>query len=282
MQGDLFRTKLRAGERVYATHVVSLGNPIGAALTTGLHIDSVFICTEHMPLDRSEVSMMCQFYALHGISPMVRIPYPCKYLAAMALDGGAQGIVVPYIETVEEVKALVGAVHYRPIKGEVLQGFLDGSTKPNEKLQAFWRRFNKHHYLIIGIESVPAIRRLEELISIPGVDGVFLGPHDISCSMGIPEEYDHPDFVRTVVDVIKRCRRAGVGVGIQTDLVAAKNKVFLDAGMNFMFHLADVIKMREHMNAEFASLRRAYGDAYSRDGGGGTAVPADVCIDQSK
>lgn len=277
MQGELFRQKLKAGERVYITHVVSLGNPIGAALTTALQIDAVFICTEHMPLDRAEVSMMCQFYALHGISPMVRIPHPCPRLAAQALDGGAQGIVVPYVETVEEVKALVGAVKYRPIKGEILRGFLSGQTKPNEKLQAFFKRFNQHHYLIIGIESVPAIRRLEELVSIDGVDGVFLGPHDITCSMGIPEEYGNPDFIRTVVDIIQRCRRAGVGVGIQVDLAAPSSKPFLDAGMNFMFHIADVIKMRDVMNAELGTLRRNHGDTFSREG---TAVgTAEVCID---
>lgn len=280
MQGELFREKLKGGERVYITHVVSPKNPIDAAITTGLDLDAVFICTEHMPLDRGEVSMMCQFYALHGISPMVRIPYPCPRYAAMVLDGGAQGVVVPYVETVEEVKAVVGAVHYRPIKGEILQGFLDGTSTPNEKLKAFWKRFNRHHYLIIGIESVPAIRRLEELITIPGVDGVFLGPHDISCSLGIPEEYDNPLFIKTVEDVIRRCRRVGVGVGIQVDLTKASSQPFLDAGMNFMFHIADVIKMREAMNGEFAALRRTYGDTYSREGANGKA--ANLCIDQTR
>jgi 4-hydroxy-2-oxoheptanedioate aldolase len=276
MQGEQFRQKLKAGERVYITHLVSLGNPIHAALNTGVNLDGVFICTEHMPIDRTEVSMMCQFYALHNITPMVRIPYPCPRLAAQAMDGGAQGVVVPYVEKLEDVKALVGAVRYRPIKGEVLDGFLDGTSKPNQKLLDFWKRFNRHNYLIIGIESVPAIRRLEELVSIDGVDGVFLGPHDISCSMGIPEEYTNPEFVRTVCDIIKRCRRAGVGVGIQADLAAPQNKPYLDAGMNFMFHIADVIKMRDTMNHELAALRKSYGDVYSR---GATATAAEVCID---
>ena len=280
MQGELFRQKLKGGERVYITHMVSLGNPIDAALKTTVNVDGVFICTEHMPIDRTEVSMMCQFYALHGITPMVRIPFPCPRLAAQALDGGAQGIVIPYVETIDEVKAVAGAVHYRPIKGEILQGFLDGTSKPNDKLQSFFKRFNRNNYLIIGVESVPAIRRLEELITIDGVDGVFLGPHDISCSLGIPEEYDNPLFIKTVVDVITRCRRLGVGVGIQVDLAAPSSKPFLDAGMNFMFHIADVIKMRDAMNGELAALRRAYGDTYSRAGANGQAT--EMCIDQTR
>ncbi len=277
MQGDLFRQKLKAGERVYITHIVSPGNPIDLALKMALAVDGVFICQEHMPLDRGEVSAMCQVYTLNGVTPMVRIPHPCPRLAAQALDGGAQGIVVPYVETVEEVKSVVGAVKYRPIKGEILQGYLDGTAPPSDKMRAFFDRFNKHHYLIIGIESVPAINRLEELVGIEGVDGVFLGPHDITCSMGIPEEYDNPKFIATVCDVIRRCRKAGVGVGIQVDLAKPQNKAFLDAGMNLMFHYADVVKMRESMNKEFAALREQYGDTYAREGA--RSAPAQ-CIDQ--
>ena len=278
MQGEMIRQKLLKGERVYATHVVSLGNPVAAALTSDLHIDAVFICTEHMPMDRTEVSMMCQFYASRGISPIVRIPYPDPRLATMYLDGGAQGIVAPYVETVDEVKALVGAVRYRPIKGELLDKFLSGAEPPSEKLQTFWRRFNRQNYLIIGFESVPAINRLEQLAGIDGVDDICLGPHDITCSMQIPEEYEHPRFVETVVDVIRRCRRMGRSVGIHQDLTAPASRPFLEAGQNLIFHLADVIKMRQTMNAEFAALRQSFGDRYARDA---VAAPVtEVCIQQ--
>lgn len=275
MRGELVRQKFHNGDCVYITHVVSLGNPIHAVINATLEVDAIFICTEHMPIDRTEVSMMCQFYALNGISPMVRISHPCAREAAKYVDGGAQGIVVPYVETIDEVKAVVGAVKYRPIKGEQLQKYMDGE-EPNDKMKAFFNRFNRDNYVIIGIESVAAIRRLEELVTIKGVDAVFLGPHDITCSMGIPEEYEHPDFVRTVVNVIKRCRKAGVSVGIQMDLTNPNTKPFLDAGMNFIFHLADVVKMRNVMNKEFTSLRARAGDVYDKQGSG--IVPTAACI----
>ena len=214
MQGAQIREKLLSGDKVYGTHVVSLGNPVTARMITELELDFIFICTEHMPVDRTEVSMMCQYYSERGISPIVRIPYPSARHACMAIDGGAQGIVAPYVETVEQVNELVGAIKYRPVKGEFLDGILSGKRKPTGKLDEFFKRFNKELYLIIGIESVAGIDRLEELIAIDGVDGVFLGPHDITCSMEIPEEYEHPEFVQTITDVIKRCRKAGKGVGI--------------------------------------------------------------------
>lgn len=265
MQGEQIREKLKNGDRIYGTHIVSFGNPITTKLAAELEFDFIFICTEHMPVDRSEVSLMCQYWAMQGISPIARIPYPSARLASMFIDGGAQGIVAPYVETVEEVKELVGAVRYRPIKGEFLNGILKGTRKPKDKLVEFFKRFNKDLYLIIGIESVAAINRLEELISIEGVDGVFLGPHDITCSMEIPEEYENPEFVKTIVDVIKRCQKAGKGVGIHMDLALPRAKPFLDAGMNFMLHLADIIKMRQAMSSDLKKLRNGYGDIYIRN-----------------
>jgi 4-hydroxy-2-oxoheptanedioate aldolase len=116
--------------------------------------------------------------------------------------------------------------------------------------------------LIIGIESVEAINQLESLISIEGVDGVFWGPHDITCSMGIPEEYDNPEFIDVIVDVIRRCRAHGRGVGIHMDSTLDMCKPFFEAGMNFILNGADEIKMIERIRNDFRLLRERYGDKH--------------------
>jgi 4-hydroxy-2-oxoheptanedioate aldolase len=276
MRGELIRRKLRQGGRVYGTHIVSLGNPVDARMRAALEMDFVFICTEHMPLDRTEVSMMCQFYAAHGIAPIVRIPYPEPHWACMALDAGAHGIVAPYVETVAEVRELVGAVRYRPIKGEFLRALLEGRRQPNAKLRAFFKRFNRDRFLIIGVESAAAIERLEELLADDGVDGVFLGPHDITCSLEVPEEYEHPVFVRAVTDAIRRTRRLGRGVGIHLDQTAPVCRPFLKAGVNLILHAADVSLMRNRVNRDFQALRQRFGDVYTP--GAGAADGAAQCI----
>jgi len=89
-------------------------NPTSAALLTEVAMDYALICTEHIPPGRTEVGMMCQYFSARGISPIVRVPSPDPIAIATMLDGGADGIVVPYVETVEEVKAIVGVVKYRP------------------------------------------------------------------------------------------------------------------------------------------------------------------------
>ncbi|MDF2714777.1 MAG: 2-keto-3-deoxy-L-rhamnonate aldolase [Paenibacillus sp.] len=227
--GNHIKERLHNGERVYGTHSISFGNPLSAKWSTGLEQDFAFICTEHIPIDRTEVAAMCRLYADNGISPMVRIPYPDKYWANMTIEGGAEGIVAPYVETVEQVKDLVGAVKYRPIKGEFLQDLLDGTRQPNAKLSKYMNTFNRNLYLILGIESVEAISRLESLISIDGV----------AC---------------------------GRGVGIHMDSTLDMCKPFFEAGMNFILNGADETKMIKLIRDEFRLLRQRYGDKFLPSG----------------
>lgn len=266
MRGQEIQERLHNGQCVYGTHICSLNNPVHMKLMTKMQLDFAFICAEHMPVDRSEISMMCQFYEAHGVAPIVRIPEPNAIYAAMAMDGGAQGIIVPYVETVEQVQAMVGAIKYRPLKGILLDQIFDHSTQLNEKTTACLKDFNRDNFLIIGIESVAAVENLEAMLAIEGVDGVFIGPHDLSISSQIPEEYDSPAFISLIEDIIRKCRKAGVGVGAHTYLTELNPEHlqrYFDAGMNLVINGADVRTLVTSMNRELAVLRAMNGDVYA-------------------
>ncbi len=263
MTGKLIREKLHRGECVFGTHIASLMNPVAAAMATEMDLDFAFFCTEHMPLDRTEVSLLCQLYAAKGISPIVRVPTCDETSIAMALDAGAEGIVIPYLETPEQVHRAVGATKYRPLKGRQLDDVLSGRKTLSKKTSDFLNEFNPNNYLIIGVESVEAINNLESLISIPGVDGVFLGPHDITVSMGLPAEYENPIFIDAIEDIIRRCRKRSIGVGLHTTLLKLDDLVlqrFIDAGMNWFINGADIVIMRDAMNAQLEELRSRTGN----------------------
>jgi len=263
VQGQFVRECLRSGKRVYGTQVVLARDGRAAAVITQIKIDLVFLCAEHHPLDRAQRSMMCQFYRSNNISPMVRISHPSASEAAMALDGGAEGIVAPYVETVEQVRELVGAVRYRPLKGELLAKLLSGENTPNEKTLRYLEKFNRRNYVLIGVESVPACEKLEELLSVDGVDGVFIGPHDLSVSMGVPEEYDHPDYLRLIEDVIRRSRARGVGVGVHAGTNQFSHETicrFMKMGMNLVLYASDLTEARNVLQAKLDAFRRDIGD----------------------
>jgi 2-keto-3-deoxy-L-rhamnonate aldolase RhmA len=265
MRGELLREKLHRGERVYGTHVCDFGDPIAAKMQAALPYDFIFVCNEHIPINRGETALLCQYYAAHDISPIVRIPYPDLHLASQALDGGAQGIVAPYLETVEEAKALVGAIKYRPIKGRQLADFLSGARVPTQKTIDFLNRFNRDNYLIIGIESVAAYENLDALLAVEGVDGVFMGPHDLTVSMELPEEYDHPAFKALVSDVIRRCRKAGKGVGLHMNQAFPLQRwhELMDEGMNWILYGADISLVTVEMDARLKAFRARMGDTYT-------------------
>ena len=243
MNGERIREKLHSGERVYGTHVAGWSNALVPRILASAPLDFAFVCTEHMPVDRAETSALCQQFSSLGTSPIVRISHPCAAQAAMALDGGADGIVAPYVESVNDVREIVGAVHYRPIKGRQLRDFLSGAREPATETRDFLRRFNRHHYAIIGIESMAAYENLDALIGVKGVDGVFLGPHDLSVSLEAPEQWDNPALHRVIEDIIVRCRAANIGVGVHlSSAIFTLDQVrrLVALGMNWILDGADV------------------------------------------
>lgn len=242
MQGKEIRTALYSGKLIYGTHVTNLSNLSAAAVCMTAGFDYVFICGEHMPLDSKDIANLCQFYRNNGVAPIVRISNPDPVEAGRALDLGAQGIVVPYIEEVKDVKALVGAVHYRPLKGAQLKRVLDGEPV-SEKYKAFFDRFNADNFLIIGIESQTAYNRFDELTAVPGVNGVFLGPHDITVSVGHPEDWGHSAYMELIKNTIVRCRAKNIGVGAHMPpslFSREKAQELINLGMNWILDGSDV------------------------------------------
>eukprot|EP01031_Cornospumella_fuschlensis_P020420 gene20420-25028_t len=173
-----FGQRLRGPARLYGTLIVS-PSPHWVPVVAGLGLDFVFIDTEHIPLDREKLAWMCQSYRAVGLPPIVRITSPDPYQACAVLDGGAAGIVARYLETAAQVRDLVGAVKKRPLKGQVLARHLAGEAL-DPTLGDYVRNGAAARTLIVNIESVPAVEALDEILAVDGLDGVLIGPHDLS------------------------------------------------------------------------------------------------------
>ncbi|HYH56596.1 MAG TPA: aldolase/citrate lyase family protein, partial [Anseongella sp.] len=106
---DMLLNRLRNGENVYGTCITSTA-PLWPAAVSSAGLDFVFLDTEHVPLGRTELAGLCQVYRMAGITPIVRIPSPDPFLACQAIDAGAKGVIAPYLESVEQVTQLTGAV----------------------------------------------------------------------------------------------------------------------------------------------------------------------------
>jgi 2-keto-3-deoxy-L-rhamnonate aldolase RhmA len=187
----------------------------------------------------------------------VRIPSPDPYEVCKVLDGGAGGVVAPYVETVEQVEALVGAVKLRPLKGKRLAEALRDRNTLQPELRTYIEQRNADKILIANIESVPAIENLNALCAVPGLDAVLIGPHDLSCSLGIPEQYEHPRFDEAVRTIFRIARQHGVGAGIMYGQSVEQEIVWARAGANLLMHSSDLTILSRTLKAEIGELRKA-------------------------
>jgi 4-hydroxy-2-oxoheptanedioate aldolase len=192
-----------------------------------------------------------------GLTPIVRIPSPDPFEATKILDGGAGGIIAPYVETAEQAQALRGAVKLRPIKGQRLAERLVNTAFESE-LESYVSERNEQA-LILNIESVPAINALDQILAVPGIDAVLIGPHDLSCSLGMPEQYDHPKFRGAARTIFQKARAAGIGAGIHFWGEPEQQAAFVRDGANMIIHSADISLFQKHLRRELSALKESLG-----------------------
>lgn len=247
---------LHAGQRVFSSALVAM-SPLWPNLAKGIGIDFVFVDTEHVPLDRQTLSWICQTYSALGIPPVVRIPCNDPFEACKVLDAGAGGVIGPYVETAEQVRGLVGAVKYRPLKGARLEAALRDPQTLEPELRDYLEQRNGDKILIVNIESTPAIENLHEICAVPGLDAVLIGPHDLSCSLGIPEQYSHPRFDQAVRQILQVAREHGVGAGVHFWGGLEQEITWSKAGGNLVMHASDIAAFTKTLKSEIEQLRRA-------------------------
>lgn len=264
MDTNGFYQKIKNGTPVYGT-CVTVCNPQWPALLNKAGLDFVFLDTEHIPLDRSQLAYLCRSYRALGIAPIVRVGTADATLVCQAVDAGAQGVITPYLEKEDQVDALVYALKCRPLKGILLEQYRAKPETMPDALQRYLATYNSGNVAIANIESVPALNNLESLLAVKGLDAVFIGPHDLSVSMGLPEEYDHPDFEKAVAYIIQSCRSNGISVGIHFSLEPDRQVKWAQHGANIIVHSSDMALFGQRLASDMKHIRSTLGDTHHSD-----------------
>jgi 4-hydroxy-2-oxoheptanedioate aldolase len=265
------RDALHSGRRIYGTLITST-SPRSVEALAGLKVDCVFIDTEHIPMNWPDLGWMCRAYRGMGIVPIVRIPRADPFEACRVLDAGARGVVAAYVETAQEVSQLRGAVKLRPLKGKRLADVLSGQRPLEGELADYIDAYNRDHILLVNIESVAAINALDDILAVPGLDGLLIGPHDLSCSLGKPEQYDHPLFEQAMHEIIAKARAHKVGVGVHNLPTVEQDIKWGEAGLNLFLRMSDMTLFRRGLHEDLARLRGSIEDEVSEQ------TPAHITI----
>ena len=264
MRGSELKKRLKAGKPVYGVGMEGYGQPRWPRFFAEYApIDFVFMDSEHAPNGRETIAWAAQCYAAYGIAPLVRIPDISASQAAMVMDAGAHGVIVPYVETAQQARDLLGAVKYRPLKGQALAEATTNGHFPNPETRAYLDAYNPDATLVLMIESGAGIANLPEILAVPGIDAIFIGPHDLSINLGIPEQYDHPRFVAAVDQVIAQCKAASVGVGMHVFFTGFENALkWFQRGMNFVSYRGDTLFVAEGLRHELGHIRQVLDAEY--------------------
>ena len=254
MTGEQMRGTLSGGGRAYGMMLGLVRSPRWARALVGSGLDFVVIDTEHSAYSRPEVADLAAAFDQLGIAPIVRIPIPDRHYVTMAMDAGAHGVMAPYCETVDQVKSVTGPAKWRPLKGALLDRAVEMGELPGEELQGYLAERNRNSFVIIGIESAPAAENLEAILEVQGVDAIFVGPHDLSCSLGIPEQYDHPEFEATVTRVLDACNARGLPLTIHFSHLELTRR-WAKAGVRLVLHSSDIGLLPAAVRADFGGLR---------------------------
>ena len=128
-----------------------------------------------------------------------------------------------------------------------------------KKLDTYLSKFNEHNLLILNIESTPAIGNLDSILEIQGIDAIQIGPHDLTSSLGIPEEYENNIYLNTIEKIFKKARSKSIGAGIHAWGDPKYQKRLIDMGANMIIHKADAIFFQEGLVKEINKIKELVG-----------------------
>lgn len=175
---------------------------------TGL--DFVIIDNEHSPVEAETSAQLIRAAELSGLTPLCRVRETSRPAILKLLDVGAQGLIIPNVHSAEQVSEIISYAKYYPV-GQ--RGFcpsrkdgwgFDGLGSVPETMA----HFNSETLLIPQCETVGALEEIEKITSLDGVDGIFVGPYDLSISMGIPGDFGNKDLQAAIDRIISACRKA--------------------------------------------------------------------------
>lgn len=255
MAGADLRKKLQNGDIVYGTMLFVARNPRWARFIAGLNLDYVIIDNEHSAYSRGEVADLIAAFNTTDITPIIRIPYPSIHHVTMALDAGAHGILAPYCETAAEVQEVVGAAKWRPLKGALLRRAIETGELPSQASQEYLQQNNHNSFVMIGIESVPAIENLGTIVQVEGIDAIFIGPNDLTVSMGIPGQVHHPDYEEKLRYVIRVCAAQNIPVVIHLNTIEDVTK-WVNEGARFVLYMSDAWAMVRALKKDFEAIQQ--------------------------
>lgn len=238
MRVNRLKEKLAAGQTVYGPFMncshASFIEIVGMA-----GFDFAIVDMEHGPLSVETAEDLCRAGQLAGLDPIVRVRKNDPPQIQRALDIGSAGVQVPQVETREQAEAVVRAAKYAPLGMRGISLFTRAGDYTVHGVQGITDGLNREQMVIIHIEGIRGLENLEEIVTTPHIDVIFLGPYDLSQSFGIPGQVNDPRVVAGMERAVVKIRAAGKAAGtFAADAATARR--WVDVGVQYLSVGVDV------------------------------------------
>ena len=206
------RQRIRRGDIVLGQMVLELFTPGIGPMLAASGMEFVIFDMEH---GRCDIKLMAEMIAScrgSNIAPLARIPDVTYRPLSRVLDIGARGVMVPRVETKQQAEDIVAELKYAPQgRRGVALGVAHDLYQAGD--QSVFAKINEQIVVILLLETETAFANLEDIVSVPGVDVAWMGHYDLTVSMGIPAQFDHPRFLEAMDALVAACQRHGVAPG---------------------------------------------------------------------
>lgn len=182
------------------------------AKTTGY--DGLLVDMEHSSFDLDTTSQICISALYAGIAPIVRVPSKDPFFVSRILDGGALGVIVPHIRSVQDAKDVVAAAKFQPVGCRSSTNGLPHFQFRSHPAKQSNPVCNESTLVIPMIETLEALELVDEIAAVEGVDSLLIGTNDLSAEMGIPGDYENPSITEAYERTIAACNKVGKWVGV--------------------------------------------------------------------
>jgi len=226
MKSNPVRSKLKRGEPSVGTWL-TLPDPTAAQLMAVTGFEWLTVELEHTPVTFETAAQSFAIIAASGCVPLARIPLNTVENIKRVLDTGAWGVVVPMVNSRAEAEAVVRAARYRPVGERSIGGNLHAASFATDAA-TYYAKANDEILVIVMAEHVDAVANIEAILSVPGIDAVFVGPNDLHASMGLPPSFDsdHPRFNEALQKINAAARARGIASGIHVaDAAQARRRM---------------------------------------------------------
>ena len=220
MRPNAAKARLKAGEAIFGCFVrypdAGLVEVLGYQAWDFLVFDG-----EHGVLEPRDCENMVRAAELRGVTPIVRVPTNLPPQILRLMDTGAQGLHVPWVNSAAEADAAVRSVKYHPRGQRGLAGVRAADYGQAGSLADYTQRANAETLVVVHIETSEAVERASEIAAVDGVDVVFIGPTDLSQSLGVPGQPQHPDVQAAIEKIVQAVSKSPAALGIMVPNAAA-------------------------------------------------------------